>query len=88
VNACWQFTGIFVPLSSCVAAHPSRSSFKLAMQYGAFVQLILTLAAIAARMDVLMSEFQDVIQLSWTVNHRILLILDVGPLHLHPHILC
>jgi len=49
------------------------------MQHGAFVQLILTLAAIAARMDALMPEFQDVLQLSWTANHRILLILDVGP---------
>jgi hypothetical protein len=74
---------VFSWLSSCFFAYPSRSSFKLAMQHGAFVQLILTLAAIAARMDALIPEFQDVFQLGWMVNHRILLILDVGSFHIY-----
>jgi len=53
-------------------------SFKLAMQSGAFIQLILTLAAIAARIDALVPEFQDVIRMGWKINHRILQILDPG----------
>jgi hypothetical protein len=48
------------------------------MQSGAFVQLILTLAAVAARMHALIPEFKDVLQLSWATSHRILLILDVS----------
>lgn len=47
------------------------------MQSGSFVQLILTLAAIVARMDALVPELRDTIQLGWTACHQILCILDV-----------
>jgi hypothetical protein len=51
-------------------------SFRLAMQSGAFIQLILTLAAIAARMDALIPEFQDALQIAWKTGHRFLQVLD------------
>lgn len=53
-------------------------SFKLAMQSGAFVQLILTLAAISARMDALMPEFREVLRIGWVINYQMLQILDPG----------
>lgn len=53
-------------------------SFKLAMQSGAFIQLILTLAAISARMDALLPEFQDALRIGWNIGHRFLQVVDVS----------
>ncbi|KAJ7109332.1 hypothetical protein C8R44DRAFT_802223 [Mycena epipterygia] len=53
-------------------------SFTLAMQTGAFIQLILTLAAIASRMSGLISELAEVLELIWAAVHRILASLDPG----------
>ncbi|KAJ7774673.1 hypothetical protein DFH07DRAFT_800468 [Mycena maculata] len=51
-------------------------SFVLAMQTGAFIQLILTLAGIASRMSSLVAELAEVLELIWAAVHRILLTLD------------
>ncbi|KZP24851.1 hypothetical protein FIBSPDRAFT_821679 [Athelia psychrophila] len=51
-------------------------SFKLAMQSGAFIQLVLTLLAICARMTALLPELQDSLQVSWAACHIVLQILD------------
>lgn len=48
------------------------------MQSGAFIQLVLTLAAIAARMDSLIPEFQDALRLGWNAGYRFLQDLDVS----------
>ncbi|KAJ6596846.1 hypothetical protein DFH09DRAFT_1132894 [Mycena vulgaris] len=53
-------------------------SFTLAMQTGAFIQLILTLGGIASRMSCLVSELADVLELIWEAVHRILVTLDPG----------
>ncbi|KAJ7156018.1 hypothetical protein C8R43DRAFT_998843 [Mycena crocata] len=47
----------------------------LAMQTGAFIQLILTLAGITSRMDNLVLELAAVLELTWAAIHRILLAL-------------
>ncbi|KAF7984049.1 hypothetical protein HWV62_17581 [Athelia sp. TMB] len=51
-------------------------SLKLAMQSGAFIQLILTLFSICSRMAALMPELQDALQDSWTACHAVLKIVD------------
>ncbi|KAJ7470720.1 hypothetical protein FB451DRAFT_349692 [Mycena latifolia] len=51
-------------------------SFTLAMQTGAFIQLILTLGGIASRMSTLVSELADVLELILEAVHRIMLTLD------------
>jgi hypothetical protein len=76
MKGCKTFTGIFI-ISRCFIIHFRRRSFKSAMQSGAFIQLILTLAAVAARMDALIPEFVDVLQLSWAASHRVLMIFNV-----------
>lgn len=48
------------------------------MQSGAFIQLVLTLLAICARMTALLPELQDSLQVSWAACHIVLQILDVG----------
>ncbi|KAJ7709949.1 hypothetical protein B0H17DRAFT_246790 [Mycena rosella] len=53
-------------------------SFTLAMQTGAFIQLIMPLGGIASRMASLVSELADVLELIWGAVHRILLTLDPG----------
>ncbi|KAJ7285882.1 hypothetical protein C8J57DRAFT_1496582 [Mycena rebaudengoi] len=51
-------------------------TFTLAMQSGAFIQLILTLAAIASRMSSLVADLIDALELTWSAAHRILAVLD------------
>ncbi|KAJ7097968.1 hypothetical protein B0H15DRAFT_823628 [Mycena belliarum] len=46
-------------------------SFTLAMQTGAFIQLILTLAGIASRLSALVVELAEVLELIWGAGHRI-----------------
>ncbi|KAJ7452469.1 hypothetical protein B0H11DRAFT_2073568 [Mycena galericulata] len=53
-------------------------SFVLAMQTGAFIQLILTLAGIASRMSSLAAELSEVLRLTWDAVNRILSTLDPG----------
>lgn len=48
------------------------------MQSGAFIQLALTLAAVAARTMALLPEIQDALQVSWAAGHTILQVLDVS----------
>lgn len=47
------------------------------MQSGAFIQLVLTLLAICARMTALLPELQDALQISYAACHRVLQILNV-----------
>ena len=54
------------------------SSFALVMQTAAFLQLILTLAAIASRLSSLLSEIHSCIELAQTAYLQLLQILDVG----------
>ncbi|KAJ7685142.1 hypothetical protein DFH06DRAFT_1157583 [Mycena polygramma] len=51
-------------------------SFSLAMQTGAFIQLILTLAGIASRMSSLASELSQALELTRDAVYRILVTLD------------
>ncbi|KAJ6496635.1 hypothetical protein C8R47DRAFT_349028 [Mycena vitilis] len=51
-------------------------SFSLAMQSGAFIQLILTLAGIASRMSSLASELSQALELTRDAVYRILVTLD------------
>lgn len=53
-------------------------SFILAMQAGAFIQFILTLAGITSRMSSLVSELTEVLELTWDAVHRIMSTLDVS----------
>jgi len=53
------------------------------MQSGAFIQLVLTLVAIVSRMDILTSELQDALRLTWSAAHRVLQILDVSARCIH-----
>ncbi|KAF5368553.1 hypothetical protein D9758_002231 [Tetrapyrgos nigripes] len=53
-------------------------SFSLAMQTGAFIQLILTLTAIASRMAILVSELDNTAQKIKQVLVRLLSVLRVG----------
>jgi hypothetical protein len=78
MNVYLESISMFISFTStrCLYRLACRS-LKLAMQSGAFVQLVLMLAAIAARMDALVPEILDVIQLGWTTSRRILEILDV-----------
>ena len=54
------------------------SSFALVMQTAAFLQLILTLAAIASRLSSLLSEIHSCVGLAQTACLQLLQILDVG----------
>ncbi|KAI0637045.1 hypothetical protein C8Q77DRAFT_1095741 [Trametes polyzona] len=45
-------------------------SFTLMMQTGAFLQLVLALAAIASRLSVLLSEVKGALELSWSASYR------------------
>ncbi|KAJ6630759.1 hypothetical protein B0H10DRAFT_1982782 [Mycena sp. CBHHK59/15] len=51
-------------------------SFALAMQSGAFIQLVLTLAAIASRMHNVVAEISEVLELTWAAVHQIHNVLD------------
>jgi len=51
------------------------------MQSGAFIQLILTLAAIASRMYTFMPEIQEVLALGWAAGHRSLQALSPSCAH-------
>ncbi|KAJ6547518.1 hypothetical protein B0H19DRAFT_953189 [Mycena capillaripes] len=53
-------------------------SFSLAMQTGAFIQLILTLAGIASRMSTLVSEISQVLELIQDAVRGILVTLNVS----------
>lgn len=57
----------------------NERSLKLAMQTGAFIQLILTLVAVTSRMDALVPELRDSLGLTSRASHRILQLLDVRP---------
>lgn len=50
------------------------------MQTGAFIQLILILAAIASRIDALIPQILDCISSLQTTVHRLLIIVDVSTL--------
>jgi len=54
-----------------------HSVFTLALNTGAFAQLVLTLAAIASRMYALIPEIEDTLFVGFTACHQILKILDV-----------
>ncbi|KAI0748045.1 hypothetical protein C8Q80DRAFT_1270493 [Daedaleopsis nitida] len=47
-------------------------SFTLMMQTGAFLQLILVLAALASRMSLLLSEVRSALETSWHAGHKVL----------------
>ncbi|KAL7283334.1 hypothetical protein ACG7TL_002763 [Trametes sanguinea] len=47
-------------------------SFTLMMQSGAFLQLVLVLAAIASRLSILLTEVRAVAELSWSAGLRVL----------------
>lgn len=48
------------------------------MQTGAFLQLILTLAAITSRLSVLLTEVRALVQLCWRTSLDLLWILDAS----------
>jgi hypothetical protein len=48
------------------------------MQSGAFIQLVLALAAIASRMFILMPEIQEALALGWAAGHAFLQALNVS----------
>jgi len=54
----------------------SSSSFMLVMQTGAFLQLILTLVAIASRLDMLLIEIESALEVSLAACFRLLDVLD------------
>ncbi|GLB34994.1 putative protein with domain of unknown function (DUF4477) [Lyophyllum shimeji] len=62
----------------------SYRSFNLAMQSGAFLQLILTLAAIASRMRAVGEELQEVLQATQDIARRISGILSAPTNNLAP----
>ncbi|KAI0362012.1 hypothetical protein OH77DRAFT_1441157 [Trametes cingulata] len=47
-------------------------SFTLMMQTGAFLQLVLTFAAIASRLSILLSEVRSALEVSWSASRRVL----------------
>ncbi|KAI8998704.1 hypothetical protein BD414DRAFT_475826 [Trametes punicea] len=47
-------------------------SFSLMMQSGAFLQLVLVLAAVASRMSILLSEVRAALEVTWSAGHRVL----------------
>ncbi|KAM5535224.1 hypothetical protein V8D89_011160 [Ganoderma adspersum] len=47
-------------------------SFTLVMQTGAFLQLVLALAAIASRTNILLSEVKAALEISWSASYRAL----------------
>ncbi|KAH9901312.1 hypothetical protein C8Q73DRAFT_677453 [Cubamyces lactineus] len=47
-------------------------SFTLMMQSGAFLQLVLTLAAIASRLSILLSEVRGALEVAWSAAFRVL----------------
>ncbi|KAI0781013.1 hypothetical protein BD413DRAFT_17917 [Trametes elegans] len=47
-------------------------SFTLMMQTGAFLQLVLALAAIASRLSMLLSEVRAALEVSWSASYRAL----------------
>lgn len=55
-----------------------ESSFTLMMQTGAFLQLIVTLVAIASRMSTLLAEVRDSMQHLWSASFELLQILDAS----------
>lgn len=56
---------------------PGRS-FTLMMQTGAFLQLVLALAAIASRLSLVLSEVRSALEVSWTASYRVLRTLFVS----------
>ena len=52
-------------------------SFVLMMQTGAFLQLVLTLAAIASRMSLLLTEIRAALEVSWSASHAALQTVNV-----------
>lgn len=52
-------------------------SFTLAMQSGAFLQLVLILVAIASRMDILAIEIRESLEVTRLTIRRIWLVLQV-----------
>ncbi|EGO18610.1 hypothetical protein SERLADRAFT_443945 [Serpula lacrymans var. lacrymans S7.9] len=58
--------------------------FKLAMQTGAFIQLILLLAAITSRLLALTSELEEILQLAAMVCTRIMQVSDPARAPQHP----
>jgi len=58
------------------------------MQSGAFLQLVLTLAAIASRMHLLVTEIHEILVSGWTACHRILQVLNVGNLQTERDVSC
>lgn len=59
-------------------------SFTLMMQTGAFLQLVLALAAIASRLSLVLSEVRSALEVSWAASYRALQTLFVSP-GLHNH---
>ncbi|KAJ8487018.1 hypothetical protein ONZ51_g4428 [Trametes cubensis] len=55
----------------CAPPAPNRS-FTLMMQSGAFLQLVLTLAAIASRLSILLSEVRGALEVAWSAAFRVL----------------
>lgn len=55
----------------------NNSHFHLELQTGAFLQLILTLTAIASRVAVLLAEIESAIEQGCQAVSRFLLVLDV-----------
>ena len=53
------------------------SAFILEMQSGFFLQLILTLAALASRLDVLVQDLGDALRGSWTSMYQLFCALSV-----------
>lgn len=53
------------------------SHFALAMQTGAFVQLIILFVAISSRMSVLSLELEEALQLGISTCNRLLVIIHV-----------
>lgn len=56
---------------------PGRS-FTLMMQTGAFLQLVLALAAIASRLSLVLSEVRSALEVSWAASYRALQTLFVS----------
>ncbi|KIK95886.1 hypothetical protein PAXRUDRAFT_139729 [Paxillus rubicundulus Ve08.2h10] len=56
----------------------AASHFTLAMQSGAFIQLIVLFAAISSRMSALLPELEEVLHLGASTCDRLLVVLDVS----------
>ena len=54
------------------------SSFALMMQTGAFLQFILVLTAIVSRLNALLTEVRDALELTWTASYSALQALFVS----------